>query len=213
MSTDIQKINEQIAQLEKQRNQLLQHEATVCNIGYVGDNYDKNTDKKLYSRWNNIIQRCYNPNASNYPYYGGNGITIAPEWHNFSNFKKWFLENVYDIGNESLVVDKDILIPNNTVYSPDTCLLVPISFNSIFAGLNEYSNKSQKKATGKSAINKMDNGTYQLKLFQSTFSNFKSLEIANNTKINVYKALLNGLVQNYPTMPDKVRKAILNYQF
>lgn len=213
MSTDIQKINEQIAQLEKQRNQLLQHEATVCNIGYVGDDYNKDTDKKLYSRWNNIIQRCYNPNSTNYSYYGGNGIIMAPEWHNFSNFKKWFLDNVYDIGDELLVVDKDILIPNNTTYSSDTCLLVPISFNSIFAGLNEYSNKSQKKSTGKGGIDKIDNGTYQLKLFHSTFSNFKSLEAANNTKINVYKALLNGLVQNYPTMLDKVKEAILNYQF
>lgn len=213
MSTDIQKINEQIAQLEQQRNQLLQHEATVCGIGYVGNDYNKNTDKKLYSRWSNIIQRCYNPNSTSYPYYGGNGIAVALEWYNFSNFKKWFLDNVYDIGNESLVVDKDILIPNNTIYSSDTCLLVPISFNSIFAGLNEYSNKSQRKSTGKGGINKMDNGTYKLKLFQSTFSNFKSLEVANNTKINVYKALLNGLVQNYPTMPDKVREAILNYQF
>lgn len=210
---DIKEINEQIAQLEKQRAELLQHEATVCGIGYIGNNYNKKTDRKLYMRWNNIIQRCYNPNSTNYPYYGGNGVTIASEWHNFSNFKEWFLNNIYDIGDETIVIDKDILVPNNKIYSSDTCLLVPISFNSIFAGLNEYSNKSKKKATNKGGISKMENGTYRLTIFNSTFSNFKSIDIANGTRINIYKALLNGLVQNYPTMPIQVKKAILNYQF
>lgn len=209
----LQEINEQIKQLEQQRINLLQHNPTLCGVGYLGDNYDKAQDKTLYQRWSNIIQRCYNTNASNYKNYGAIGVEVAPEWHNFSNFKEWFLNNTYDIGNERLCVDKDILVPNNLVYSPDTCLLVPISFNSIFAGLNEYSGKSQKKSTGKGGIDKLDNGTYQLKIFQTTFSNFKSLEIANETRINIYKALLNGLVQNYPTMPDKVREAILNYQF
>lgn len=210
---DIKEINKQIAQLKKQRTELSQHEATVCGIGYVGSNYNKKTDKRLYARWNNIIQRCYNPNAVNYSYYGEKGVIVASEWHDFSNFKEWFLNNVYDIGNETIVVDKDILVPNNQIYSPDTCLLVPISFNSIFAGLNEYSNKSQKKATNKGGISKMDNGTYQLKIFNSTFSNFKSIDIANKTRINIYKVLLNGLIQNYPTMPIQVKEAILNYQF
>lgn len=59
----------------------------------------------------------------------------------------------------------------------------------------------------------MDNGTYQLKIFNSTFSNFKSIDIANKTRINIYKVLLNGLIQNYPTMPIQVKEAILNYQF
>lgn len=197
--------------MKKDINDLLK--PTVLNMGYVGLDYNRKTDRNLYTRWVNILNRCYNPKTTNYDRYGGIGVTVSEEWYNFSNFKKWFLDNVYDIGNESLVVDKDILIPNNTIYGSDTCLLVPISFNSIFAGLNEYSNKSQKKSTGKSGINKLDNGTYQLKLFQSTFSNFKSLDVANDTRINVYKALLNGLVQNYPTMPDKVKNAILNYQF
>lgn len=42
---------------------------------------------------------------------------------------------------------------------------------------------------------------------------FKSIDVVNETRINIYKALLNGLVQNYPTMPIQVKEAILNYQF
>jgi hypothetical protein len=210
---NIKEINEQIAQLQKQRAELLQYEATLCGIGYLGNNYNKKTDRKLYTRWSNIIQRCYNPNFTSYSCYGEKGVIVASEWYNFSNFKEWFLNNIYDIGNETIVVDKDILVPNNKIYSSDTCLLVPISFNSIFAGLNEYSNKSQKKSTNKGGISKMENGTYQLKIFNSTFSNFKSIDIANETRINIYKVLLNGMVQNYPTMPIQVKEAILNYQF
>ena len=62
----VEDINKQIRELENQRNELLQYNPTVCGVGYVGDNYNKKTDKNLYQRWNNILQRCYNPNSVNY---------------------------------------------------------------------------------------------------------------------------------------------------
>jgi hypothetical protein len=34
----------------------------------------------LYRLWQNIKNRCYNPKAHNYKYYGGRGIGVAPEW-------------------------------------------------------------------------------------------------------------------------------------
>lgn len=195
--------------MKKDINDLLK--PTVVGVGYVGLDYDRKTDRNLYTRWVGILNRCYNPNSVNYDNYGAIGVTVSEEWYNFSNFKKWFLDNVYDIGDERMCVDKDILYKNNKIYSPDTCLLVPISFNSLIAGQTEYNNKTDK--TNYSAITKMDNGTYRLEIFRTTFSNFKTVENAYNTKIAMFKALINGLVQNYPTMPDKVREAILNYQF
>jgi len=40
-----------------------------------------------YSCWSQIKARCLNPNHRAYPYYGGRGITIAPEWeHDFLAF-------------------------------------------------------------------------------------------------------------------------------
>lgn len=35
---------------------------------------------KNYNRWNNMIDRCYNPNSANYNYYGGRGIKVCDEW-------------------------------------------------------------------------------------------------------------------------------------
>lgn len=205
---NIKEINAEIERLQALRKELAGYEPTVCGIGYLGDDYDKTTDRAIYTRWNNILQRCYNPNSMNYSKYGEIGVVVSDEWLNFSNYKKWFLDNYYDIGDERLVTDKDILVKNNKIYSSETCLLVPISFNSIFAGMNEYSSKTVKY--GVSGLNRQSNGKYQLKLFSTTFSNFNTVEDAKETRKNVYKALLQGLVNNYPTMPLHVKDAILN---
>ena len=76
--------------------------------------------------------------------------------------------------------------------------------------------KEQNRKTVKSGvggINLLDNGRYQIVAFSTTFSNFISVENARETKINMYKALIEGMVKNYPNMPDKVRSAILDYDF
>ena len=40
----------------------------------------------LYRLWQAMIQRCENPNASNYDRYGGKGITVCERWHDFASF-------------------------------------------------------------------------------------------------------------------------------
>lgn len=73
-------------------------------------------DKKLYSRWLSIKDRCRNPKNAQYKNYGGRGITICPEWENdFYAFRDWAFLNGYD---ESLSIDR---IDNDKGYSPDNC--------------------------------------------------------------------------------------------
>src|SRR5574337_1150789 len=36
--------------------------------------------------WSKILARCYNVNSPDYPDYGGRGITVCDEWHDFANF-------------------------------------------------------------------------------------------------------------------------------
>jgi len=39
-----------------------------------------------YMAWRNMIYRCENPNCPGYESYGGRGIKVCPEWHNFAQF-------------------------------------------------------------------------------------------------------------------------------
>lgn len=44
------------------------------------------TNTKTYQCWKNMKRRVLNPNATDYPYYGGRGITISLRWLTFSHF-------------------------------------------------------------------------------------------------------------------------------
>jgi len=39
-----------------------------------------------YQAWRALTQRCNDPNATNYSYYGGRGIRVCERWAKFENF-------------------------------------------------------------------------------------------------------------------------------
>lgn len=79
-----------------------------------------------------IINRCYNANDPNYPRYGAVGVSICDEWHIQSNFTKWFKNNYI----QGWHIDKD-LVGDGTLYSPNTCVFIPRSLNSVIAHMND----------------------------------------------------------------------------
>lgn len=48
----------------------------------------KNAHSKTYTAWSSMLQRCTNPNATNYRYYGGANppIIVCRRWRTFKNF-------------------------------------------------------------------------------------------------------------------------------
>ena len=73
---------------------------------------------KLHSRWKTMRQRCQNPNAHNYKWYGGKGIKITPEWDDYRVFYKWAVDNGWC---EGLELDR---IDSNDDYKPSNCEFV-----------------------------------------------------------------------------------------
>lgn len=78
---------------------------------------------RIYKIWSNMIQRCTNPNNSNYFRYGGRGITVCDRWLSFENFKEdmyeSYLKHVEEFGIQNTSIDR---FPNkNGNYEPSNC--------------------------------------------------------------------------------------------
>ena len=75
----------------------------------------KGKKDRLYSIWANMKTRCYNANSPDYHNYGGRGINICNEWHDFQAFYDWSIKNGYA---DNLTIDR---INNNGNYEPSNC--------------------------------------------------------------------------------------------
>ena len=126
--------------------------ASIYDIGYIGQgNYNYKDNKDSYEAWRGMIRRCYDSQClSKNPTYIG--CTVCDEWHCFQNFAEWYYDNYYEIEDQSMALDKDIICKGNKTYSPDTCVFVPKCINSIFTkrdrdrgnlpiGVNYHQNK------------------------------------------------------------------------
>lgn len=93
---------------------------------------------KLYKRWTAMIQRCENPNNTAYGNYGGRGISVCDEWHDYGAFKEWAIANGFD---ESLTIDR---IDVNGDYEPSNCRWVDYSVQ--MSNRRHYNRKELWKA-------------------------------------------------------------------
>ena len=100
--------------------------------GYLGNTVSKinNIKKDSYKVWYAMLQRCYKECYDNKPTYYS--CEVCDEWLCYANFEKWYDKNYYQIDNEVMNLDKDILCRDNKIYSPETCIFVPQSINKLF---------------------------------------------------------------------------------
>ena len=110
----------------------------VCDVPYnVQIEETPRRDKRkvvwrcpYYQMWMAMLRRCYSDTQQKRsPTYIG--CYVVPSWHKLSNFKQWVDDkNKITQNGTKLHLDKDILVPKNKVYGPDTCCLVPQYLNS-----------------------------------------------------------------------------------
>jgi hypothetical protein len=72
--------------------------------------------QRLYTIWHRMLQRCERPEYPRYEEWGGRGIRVCEEWHDYAIFREWAIANGYD---DSLSIDRH---PNNDGnYEPENC--------------------------------------------------------------------------------------------
>lgn len=102
-------------------------------IGYVdGKRKQKITWRcPFYITWVNMLKRGYSEKFKlERPTY--KDCTVCDEWHLFSNFKRWVEQQDY----HSNQLDKDLLVKDNKIYSPDTCTFVSRQVNMFMTDSN-----------------------------------------------------------------------------
>lgn len=180
---------------------------TVFGIGYLGCNDAEATrDNYIYSKWANMLQRCYDKETHKLkPYYSSCRVDI--EWHNFSNYREWHKENGMD--DRKVDLDKDVLVQGNTVYSSETCTLIPHFTNTIFEERGADTNIILNNDTGKYDVSmsvlgkKEEVGTFDTeKEAQQGYIDYKQDYIRNFAKKckgkvpnKTYEAMMNWVVE------------------
>lgn len=168
--------------------------------------------EKAFKRWRAMFQRCYDKKL--HKMEGTyKDCEVCEEWWTFENFFKWFITKYYELPNEIVQIDKDILIKNNKVYSPDLCCFVPQTINSLLT----KSNKSRGEyPIGVSYIERD-------KVFRAQCCNGKKKTVALGDYQNVdeaflaYKKYKENLIKEIAyqyknVLEDKVFKALYNYK-
>lgn len=72
------------------------------------------TGTPIHTRWMVMMRRCHAPTAHNYARYGGNGILVDPEWHDFRNFYR----DMGDMPGDDYEIHR---IDNTKGYGPGNC--------------------------------------------------------------------------------------------
>ena len=91
---------------------------------YVTENGGKRIRKhvfrcKYYTAWVDMIERCYSKKyLERNPSYIG--TSVCDEWLYAKEFKKWMEQQDWS----GKCLDKDIIVPRNKLYSPETCAFV-----------------------------------------------------------------------------------------
>lgn len=186
----------------------------VYGIGYFGEGEGKNNP--AYSSWNHMMSRCYSKNRTDSKLSTYNECFVCEEWHNFQNFIKWYNENYYEIENEKMQLDKDILIKGNKIYSPDTCIFVPQRINKLFVKSNKIRGKlpigvayhtKNNNYTSHCSINNKNKHLGSFKSPEEAFYAYKEF------KENYIKIIANKYKEKYLNIfPEKLYIAMHSYE-
>jgi len=187
----------------------------IFNVGYNGT---EKYGKKVYNCWNSMLRRCYSEKyQKNKPTYIG--CFVSNDMLNFLKFKDWYFDNYYDIPEEIICLDKDILVQGNKEYNFNKCIFVPNLINSLLVS-HDLRNSKYKK--GVFYMNDSRNKPFRAHLSmykkQKNIGSFCTEIEAHNAYLKAKKEYSIEVVNTYKNkIPEphytKIYNAILKYDF
>ena len=125
----------------KKRNKVCQHQHHIWR------------NKRISGIFYNMIDRCYNPDAKDYRWYGAKGIRVCEEWINNPNlFEQWAFENGYE---DTLTIDR---IHSDQNYNPENCRWISLAENVRRAGRVNWITVDDVTLTGRQWAEKLGLG-------------------------------------------------------
>ena len=187
---------------------------TVYGVGYIGEgDYNNKNNPKVDKIWQSMIERGYSKKYKNkHPTY--EDVEVCKEWHNFQSFAKWYYEFYYEIEDERMELDKDILDKGNKIYCPEKCVFVPKRINNLFTKSNKNRGelpigivKKGDKFNAQCTIN--NNG----KRFNKNLGLFDTPEEAFNSYKQFKELYIKNIADLYKNeIPQKLYDAMYNYK-
>lgn len=190
----------------------------VYGVGFIGNETCLNDGciTKSYYTWKNMLERCYcESSLKNNPTY--KECKVIKEWHNYSNFKKWYDKHYYEVENQVTHLDKDILHKGNKLYSPNTCIFTPQRINNLFpksdksrgdypVGVNKVNNKyiaecsylNEENKRCRKKIGRFDTpeqAFYAYKSFKEQYIKQVADDYKEQIPLKLYEAMCNWIVE------------------
>lgn len=170
---------------------------------------ENNKSTKAYSSWNHMIERCYSSKKHrDRPTY--KGCSVCEEWHNFQNFAEWYYAQKHcDAGYH---LDKDLLVSDNKIYSPDMCCLVPNDLNNLIMGASSNMGENLRGAIWDKSVGRyisritIDGKGKRLGMFDCPQEAHQAYKVAKEAHVKV-KAL-----EWQDRIADNVFEALMNWK-
>jgi hypothetical protein len=192
------------------------YDPIVCGVGFLGEEYAKDKKEQIkttksYKIWHGMITRCYDTsNNGNNKKRAYSDCKVCDEWLNYSNFKKWFDKNYYEIPNCTMNLDKDIKIVGNRIYSPNSCIFISNDINTLF--VSHCKQKYFELPTGVILRRGKYSAHYMFNDKRIIVNGFDTIEEAENEYINgLLRNLKNKLLKYKEYIPTKVYNIINEY--
>ena len=197
----------------KKGNVKCPYERRFYNKGYIAEGKYKvkinRKPTKHYQTWQAMLKRAYDPKyIQKYPTY--KGCKVYPEWHNFQIFSEWLDENYYEIEGERMELDKDILIKGNKIYSPENCVFVPRSINTLFIKSN---GRRGNLPVGVTHLNKKYRACYNMDGKLKYLGCYNTPDEAFKVYKNFKEKHIKEIAEEYKNViPQKLYEAMLRYE-